>query len=101
MPAAAPSTRRYSPCSVAQLLDTGYHYWALGHIHRRQSLGHGKVANEYSGNLQGRSSKPSELGEKGALVVKINGHRVHEVRFATCDRVRFAGSRRASPAWAI
>jgi len=80
----------YSPCSVAQLLDTGYHYWALGHIHRRQSLGHGKVAIEYPGNLQGRSSKPSELGEKGALVVEVNGHRVHEVRFATCDRVRFA-----------
>jgi len=80
----------YSPCSVAQLLDAGYQYWALGHIHRRQSLGSGKVAIEYPGDLQGRSAKASELGEKGALVVEASGHRLQPVRFATCDRVRFA-----------
>jgi hypothetical protein len=80
----------YSPCSVSELLETGYHYWALGHIHRRRSLGRGKVFIEYPGNLQGRSPKASELGEKGALVVEVNGGRVHDVRFATCDRVRFA-----------
>ena len=66
----------YSPCSIGQLLDSGYQYWALGHIHRRQSLGSGKVAIEYPGNLQGRSPKPSELGEKGALVVEVGGRRV-------------------------
>ena len=80
----------YSPCSVSELLDAGYQYWALGHIHKRQSLGRGKVAIEYPGNLQGRSAKASELGAKGALVVEVDGRRVHDVRFATCDRVRFA-----------
>ena len=80
----------YSPCSVAQLLDAGYQYWALGHIHKRQSLGRDQARIEYPGNLQGRSPKPSELGEKGALVVEVNGRRVRDVRFVTCDRVRFA-----------
>ena len=26
----------YAPCSVAQLTDTGFDYWCLGHIHKRQ-----------------------------------------------------------------
>jgi exonuclease SbcD len=26
----------YAPCSVQELIDHGYDYWALGHIHKRQ-----------------------------------------------------------------
>lgn len=26
----------YAPCSVQELIDTGFDYWALGHIHKRQ-----------------------------------------------------------------
>lgn len=26
----------YAPCSVKELIDTGFNYWALGHIHKRQ-----------------------------------------------------------------
>ena len=26
----------YAPCSVNELIDTGFDYWALGHIHKRQ-----------------------------------------------------------------
>ena len=26
----------YAPCSVSELIDTGFDYWALGHIHKRQ-----------------------------------------------------------------
>ena len=26
----------YAPCSVKELIDTGFDYWALGHIHKRQ-----------------------------------------------------------------
>lgn len=26
----------YAPCSVKELVDTGFDYWALGHIHKRQ-----------------------------------------------------------------
>jgi len=26
----------YAPCSVQELIDMGYDYWALGHIHKRQ-----------------------------------------------------------------
>lgn len=27
---------RYAPCSVADLVATGFDYWALGHVHKRQ-----------------------------------------------------------------
>ena len=26
----------YAPCSVAELVDTGFDYWCLGHIHKRE-----------------------------------------------------------------
>lgn len=26
----------YAPCTVQELIDTGFDYWALGHIHKRQ-----------------------------------------------------------------
>ncbi|MFK8080186.1 MAG: exonuclease SbcCD subunit D [Granulosicoccus sp.] len=26
----------YAPCTVQDLIDTGFNYWALGHIHKRQ-----------------------------------------------------------------
>ncbi len=26
----------YAPCTVQELIDTGFNYWALGHIHKRQ-----------------------------------------------------------------
>jgi exonuclease SbcD len=79
----------YSPCTVADLCRAGYHYWALGHVHKRQSLGTDPIHVEYPGNTQGRSHKPSETGAKGALVVEVTDGAVREVRFAPCDRIRF------------
>jgi exonuclease SbcD len=79
----------YSPCTLDDLRASGHHYWALGHIHRRQALSGGAPHVVYPGNLQGRSTKPSEQGPKGALVVEVSGTTVSETRFVPLDKVRF------------
>jgi DNA repair protein SbcD/Mre11 len=79
----------YSPCSVSDLMQAGMDYWALGHLHLRELIKQGDPWIAYPGNLQGRSPKPSEQGEKGALVVHVSGGRIDEAEFAPCDIVRF------------
>ena len=79
---------RYSPCELLQLCDRGMDYWALGHLHRHRVL-HETPWVVYSGNLQGRSLKPSELGPKGALLVSVEQESIQSVEFVELDRVRF------------
>jgi DNA repair exonuclease SbcCD nuclease subunit len=68
-------------------------YWALGHIHDRtvQPLGPGRWW-AYPGNLQGRSTKATECGPKGALVVPILTEGFGKPQFHACDTVRFVRS---------
>ena len=84
----------YSPCTLNDLLEKGICYWALGHIHARSVLAGRPHSDEsfvvYPGNLQARSPKPSEQGEKGACVVHVSGGRVAELEHVACDRIRFA-----------
>jgi len=46
----------------------------------------------YPGNLQGRSTKATECGPKGALVVPILSDGFGEPQFHACDTVRFVRS---------
>lgn len=80
----------YAPCSKEDLEVAPVGYWALGHIHDRQvhSMGPGRWW-AYSGNLQGRSTKATECGPKGALVVPILSDGFGEPVFHPCDTVRF------------
>jgi DNA repair protein SbcD/Mre11 len=66
------------------------HYWALGHIHDRSVNATPKGWWAYPGNLQGRSTKATECGAKGVLLVDVesNGH-FAEPRFVACDALRF------------
>lgn len=85
----------YAPASIGDLERTGHDYWALGHIHQRQTLARPAADGtgawiQYAGNLQGRSPKASEQGEKGALVVHCRNGRFDEPEFVALDRVRFA-----------
>jgi DNA repair protein SbcD/Mre11 len=80
----------YAPCSLADLEAAGMHYWALGHVHKRQFLREGGPWVAYAGDTQGRSPKPSELGAKGALVVEVTDGVVQPPEFAPVDVVRFA-----------
>ena len=56
----------YAPFTLQGLLTKRYDYWALGHIHVRQTL-HEQPFIGYSGNLQGLNRK--ETGEKGYYLV--------------------------------
>ncbi|MCF8564260.1 DNA repair exonuclease [Alicyclobacillus tolerans] len=63
----------YAPCRVEDLVEKGYDYWALGHIHKREVL-HENPYVLFSGNLQGRHIR--ETGEKGCTLVTVDGGRV-------------------------
>lgn len=55
----------YAPCSAADLHAHGFHYWALGHIHRR-SEHHGRATIVMPGIPQGR-----DMGEWGNTSVTL------------------------------
>ena len=79
----------YSPCSLDDLRRCGYQYWALGHVHGRRVLHEGEPWIVYPGNLQGRSTKPTERGPKGAVHVTVTDGIASAPTFVALDRVRF------------
>ncbi|VDG98822.1 exonuclease subunit SbcD [Lysinibacillus sphaericus] len=58
----------YAPFTKEALIEKGYQYWALGHIHKRQLL-HNEPPIVYPGNLQGRHR--NEQGVKGFYEVEL------------------------------
>lgn len=76
----------YAPCSVAELVQRGYDYWALGHIHEQAVL-HREPWIVYPGNLQGRSVR--ECGAKGAMLVDVADGRIAGLRPMVVDRARW------------
>lgn len=57
---------KYAPCTPGQLVDRGYDYWALGHVHNRDVV-HTSPHIVFPGTLQGRHI--NERGDKGFTVV--------------------------------
>lgn len=55
----------YAPFTTAEIKDLNYNYFALGHIHLRQTLSKDPLI-VYSGNLQGRHI--NEQGSKGVYI---------------------------------
>lgn len=78
---------RYAPCTVEQLVNHGYDYWALGHVHARMTL-HEHPHVVYPGNIQGRSVR--ETGPRGATVVHVSDGRVTHIEHHDLDDVRWA-----------
>ncbi len=56
----------YMACAIGDLKDKGYHYWALGHIHKRQMLDD-KIA--YAGSFQ--AVRSSENEKKGGWILDV------------------------------
>ncbi len=78
----------YAPCALAELLARGYDYWALGHIHHRESVnGPKRVRVEYPGNVQGRHVR--ESGAKGCLLVTVSSDGLAEPEFHPVDVFRW------------
>lgn len=76
----------YAPCSLDELHAKGYHYWALGHVHKYQ-IWTGASTIVFPGNLQGRHIR--ETGAHGAVLVTADESGVQEVERLFVDVLRW------------
>jgi DNA repair protein SbcD/Mre11 len=76
----------YAPCSLKELQDFGYQYWALGHIHKGEVLSEAPYI-VYSGCLQGRHIK--ECGRKGAVLVEVDNQFTTKLTHLYFDHIRW------------
>ena len=81
-----PGHAPYAPCRLAALVDRGYDYFALGHVHTREVLSE-QPWIVFPGNLQGRHAR--ETGAKGASLVTVEDERVRSVDHRALDAVRW------------
>jgi DNA repair exonuclease SbcCD nuclease subunit len=63
----------YAPCTVSELLDHGFDYWALGHVHKRE-VHSSQPWIVMPGMPQGRDI--GEAGPKSATLLKVDGSRI-------------------------
>ena len=77
----------YAPCSLADLENKGYDYWALGHVHQRTVLCEDPPII-FSGNIQGRHIR--ETGAKGCMLVTVNSQGEVDTEFRSLDVFRWA-----------
>lgn len=77
---------RYAPCTRQGLVAKGYDYWALGHVHNRQTLSDEPFI-AFPGNTQGRHAR--ETGAKGCLLVTASDDGRTRVEFQRLDVVRW------------
>ena len=78
----------YAPCTIEDLIARGYDYWALGHIHQRESVNgaqHPRI--EFPGNIQGRHMR--ETGAKGCLLVTVDEQGTALPEFRALDVFRW------------
>jgi len=80
------SHETYAPCSLSSLINKGYDYWALGHVHKREILNESPWV-VFPGNIQGRHIR--EEGSKGAMLIFVENNEVRDVTFQALDVVRW------------
>jgi exonuclease SbcD len=76
----------YAPSSIERLRSAGYDAWALGHVHRRQTLERAPLIS-YSGNPQGRTF--NETGPKGVQIIDLSERTLPVTHFHETGSVRF------------
>lgn len=81
-----PPVKPCAPTTASILAESGYDYWALGHLHQRE------VVNTepwivVAGNTQGRTA--TDTGPKGATVVETAAGRMAAVRLRELASVRW------------
>jgi len=81
-----PGHANYAPCAIEDLINKGYDYWALAHVHQAAVL-HERPHVVFCGNLQGRHIR--ESGAKGASLVTIEDGQVAEIAPLHVDCVRW------------
>lgn len=81
-----PRHENYAPSSASTLLEKGYDYWALGHVHTREVV-HAEPWIVFPGNLQGRHA--FETGAKGATKIVVDSSGRASVTHHPLDVVRW------------
>ncbi|NLP49963.1 DNA repair exonuclease [Bacillus sp. RO1] len=76
----------YAPYTLPDLLDKEFHYWALGHIHKREILHHHPPI-VYPGNIQGRHKK--EQGDKGCYLVDLLDDGIPELTYIETSAIQW------------
>lgn len=77
----------YAPCSIDDMKEKGYDYWALGHIHLREELNKKDPVILFPGNIQGRHIK--ETGTKGCTLVTVEDGVIHSLTHLSLDVLRW------------
>jgi DNA repair protein SbcD/Mre11 len=77
----------YAPCSLEELVNKGYDYWALGHVHQYNLLNE-RPHVVFPGNLQGRNIR--ETGPKGAVLITVDDGELSDIEIIQTDVVRWA-----------
>jgi len=85
-----PGHEPYAPCRPDALAARGYEYWALGHVHARDTIQRDGTWIVFPGNLQGRHAR--ETGAKGAMLVEYTGDEIRSVEHRELDTVRWVRS---------
>jgi exonuclease SbcD len=77
---------KYAPCSLDDLRRKQYEYWALGHVHKRETL----IKDPhivFPGNIQGRDI--GETGAKGCYLVEVDNAHNTTTEFVPLDVMRW------------
>lgn len=77
----------YAPCKLDDLINKGYDYWALAHVHQAAVLNQNPHI-VFCGNLQGRHIR--ETGPKSACLVTVEDGEIADVASVEADVVRWA-----------
>ena len=76
----------YAPCSVEDLQNRGYDYWALGHVHRAEIIVEDPPI-VFPGCIQGRHIR--ETGIKGCILVTVEEGLPPELEERSLDVIRW------------
>jgi DNA repair exonuclease SbcCD nuclease subunit len=84
---ARPGHEAYAPCTLADLESRAFDYWALGHVHKRETLHDSAPVVHYPGNAQGLHMR--EIGPRGATVVEVAANGTVKLSPVWTDSVRW------------
>lgn len=77
----------YAPCTIDDMKEKGFDYWALGHIHKKELLQKKDPVILFPGNIQGRHIK--ETGDKGCTLVKVRDGAIESLTHLSLDVLRW------------
>jgi DNA repair exonuclease SbcCD nuclease subunit len=77
----------YAPCSIDDLVSSGFDYWALGHVHKTNVLQKRKPAIVYPGNPQGLHI--NESGIHGVYLTCVKDGVLSDLSYIPTDSVRW------------